>query len=501
MSPKQLDDRTLCLVYTTGRDVAGLAPADRALLTYDIWTNLAHATMLAEMAPPVLTADELSRVKAALNDLDRQADDEAFEIDFGKPGAPDAVEDVHFFVERYVCRHAGDEAGRKLHTARSRNDQVTTDLRLLVRDQTVYFARQVAALGDVLLEKAREHHDVLMPGYTHHQHGAVSTLGFLWLAHAEALMRDLERLAAVARLADRCPLGAVMSFGTSWPIDRARVAELLAFGAVQVNNLDAVASRGEIEASLVAALAQLMNHLAGLAQDLLLMTSEEFAFFRVADAFTTGSSVMPQKRNLDFAEVTKAKAAAIGGALQAMLGISRGNLTGYNRDTQWTKTALLDATREAALAPRIFTRVLATLTVDDAHRATMLGQCRTGYLNAIDVADFLAADKSVPFRTAHGVVKAAVDAARAASPPIDALTPALINDALAAAGLTLRLTDAEVDALSDPLANLSRRRNLGSPNPTETRRRADELAVELNQASAEWAARADHIRTARDALR
>ncbi len=496
-----MDDRTLCLHYTTGRDVTPVPPADRELLRYDIWTNLAHAVMLSEMTPPVLSAEELSRVKTALNALDKAAADDGFQIDFGMPGAPGAVEDVHYFVERYVCEHAGDETGRKLHTARSRNDQVTTDLRLLLREKTMYFANQVLDLIGVLVDRARDHHDAVMPGYTHHQHGAVSTLGFLWGAHAEALGRDVERLAAVFALSDRCPLGAVMSFGTSWPIDRNRVAKLLAFDAVQINNLDAISSRGELEASLVSALAQLMNHLSVLAQDLLMMTTEEFSFVTVADEFTTGSSVMPQKRNLDFAEVTKARAAVVAGHLHAILSMQRGNISGYNRDTQWTKTALLDVIRECEAAPRVFARVMATIRVDDTHRERMLAQCSAGYLNAIDIADFLAAEKGVPFRTAHGVVRTAVDTCRNASPPSATLTTDALNSALESAGLSVRLAEAEVEALSGPLGNLNRRKNLGSPKPAEVLRRADEIDADTTIKKAAWNKLATAIRQARDALR
>jgi argininosuccinate lyase len=228
------------------------------------------------------------------------------------------------------------------------------------------------------------------------------------------------------------------------------------------------------------------------------MTTEEFGFLRVADALTTGSSVMPQKHNLDFAEVTKAKASVVAGHLQAMLGITRGNLSGYNRDAQWTKTSLLDAIRECMLAPRIFARAIATLTVDDEHERTMLEQCRRGYLNAVDVADYLAASKNVPFRTAHGVVKNAVDACR---PNVPALTTERLNDALARAGLDARMTDAEVASLSDPLENLKRRTSAGSPNPDETQRCVDRLESEIKAQTVTWNETATRLRAARDALR
>jgi len=493
-------DILLNLHYTAGRDITGLPPTDWELLPYDLWTNLAHAKMLSSLKPAVIGAKEFQSIRRAILSLDKTYAQGKRNPDFGTPGTASFVEDIHYWVEQQVTKRAGAMTGGKLHTARSRNDQVTCDMRLYMRQECLKAGLGLLALVQSLAKAGQDHRNLVMPGFTHHQHAAASSLGFLWVSHAQAILRDVGRLKTFYEEASLSPLGAVMGFGTSWPIDRKKAASFLGFQGVQDNNLDVVSNRGELETSFVVALTFASKHLACLAQDILLLSTEEYGMVEVDQSFTTGSSVMPQKRNCDFAEITKAKAAVLAGNLQALLAINMGNASGYNRDGQASKSLVMDSAREMRLAPLLFARVIATLRITKANKKSMREKCETGYLNAVDIADYLAAHTGLTFRKAHSVVRSAVDSCRKARPPDPRLTAEALNHVLKKEGLAVRLTLADIKGLSDPAANLVRKKNQGSPNPTDVLRQSRKISAAVKKYQTWWTGKTKALETARKKL-
>jgi argininosuccinate lyase len=439
----------LVLAYCSGRDVAALPMADELLLPYDIWGTEAHAIMLHERG--VLGRDDVRPILASLRALRERAGAGDFKLDPQK-------EDVHMNVEAWVTERCGAEVGRKVHTGRSRNDQVATDMRLYVRERLLETADDLGGLIATLLERGRAEAATAMPGYSHTRHATISSFGHLLVSYAQALLRDLERLGFAYGIVNQSPLGAAAGFGTSWPIDRERTARLLGFDGVQLNTLDCVSSRWETEAETAGAFTFLMSHLALAAQDLIFLSTAEARMVRLDDAVVQGSSIMPQKRNPDPLEVTRAKAVLAQSAFQALTGIGRGGLSGYNRDVQYTKYIVIDLLRECGKAPAVIRRVVEGLAPDRARMKELAGR---DFLNAVDVADALARSLGLPFRQAYDVVADAVHAGEAQG----RLTPAAVNAALSRAGVSGRLQESEMRDLDDPGALLASRGHLGGPAP------------------------------------
>ncbi|MBD3266624.1 argininosuccinate lyase, partial [bacterium] len=368
--------RETFVAFSAGRDVTGLPMADEMLIPYDIWTNQAHAKMLNKVG--VYSSEECQQVIQALNELKRQWENSNWRLD-------PVYEDVHINIEAYIAEVCGEGIGGKLHSGRSRNDQVATDMKLYARDALISLVEETVFLITALVELAKDHLQTVMPGYTHHRKATLTSWAHWCAAYAQALYRDAVRMRELSERINTCPLGAAASFGTTWPIDRDVTADLLAFRAIQENTLDAVMARGEAEWEIVQAASVLLKHLSCFSQDLILFSTEEFGYLGLPAAFTTGSSIMPQKRNPDFAEAIKAKAHAVQGYAQALGGINTANLFGYNKDVQWTKYQFMDAMRETQNAAEILSEVLPNLVV---HADIMEKAARTGFLNAVDVADY-----------------------------------------------------------------------------------------------------------------
>jgi argininosuccinate lyase len=317
------------------------------------------------------------------------------------------------------------------------------------------------------------------PGWTHGQPAMPTTLGHWAAAHAWALSRDAEALQALWPLINQCPLGSAASFGTSWPIDRALTAKLLGFDAPTPNSLDAVSTRWEAEARLGTALAIMMTHLSSLGQDLIFLTTPPRAALRLSDAHVTGSSIMPNKRNPDFAEVTRARAGAVHGLCQSLLSVGRGALSGYNRDAQWTKYWIMDLVYEAGQAPEVFAEVIAGIKPD---RAVLARLATAGFSLAADLADHLARTRHLPFRQAYHVVAEAV--------AIDEAEPSgwfrlkTVNGILEREKIQPLFSAAELAACGEPKQVLARRRSLGGPEPEGVReqgRRLKAMAAEARR--------------------
>ena len=465
----------LMVRFCAGRDVTPLPMADAELLPFDLWTNRAHAIMLARQG--ILDAPVLQAMLAALSALEADWSAGRFALD-------PAAEDVHVNVERYVSAKAGSDVGGRLHTARSRNDQVATDMRLIIRAGLLNLGGDLAALVETLLELAEAHRHDVMPGFTHHQPAMMTTWGHWLSAYAQSLCRDLERVRQALSLVNRSPLGAAASYGTSWPIDRAFTAELLGFDRVDENTQDAIGARWEHETQAAFTCAMLLNHFAVMAQDLLLLAHPYWGMASLPDRFVTGSSIMPQKRNPDFAEVTKGKAAWVGGMVSGLLAMPKGTMSGYNRDTQWTKYAILDVLRECAPAPALMRAVFQGLRM---HPERMRERLNEGFLAAADFADVLARTLQRPFRTCYDVAAAAV----LASGDAGRITLEGARQALQAADLPLKAAADVLADLEDPERIISWREHLGSPAPGQVADSLTRLRAELRGHSAALAALRD----------
>ncbi|HYF13890.1 MAG TPA: argininosuccinate lyase [Phycisphaerales bacterium] len=385
---------------------------DAALAREDIEGSLGWARALHRAG--VLTAAEASSLARALESLREEV--------AADPGAPvktaEGDEDIHSWVERRLIETVGP-LGKKLHTGRSRNDQVATDLRLWTRRAIAELRADVRAARVALIDFADRHRAAVIPGYTHLQRAQPVLLAHWALAYEQMLSRDDARLRDALARVNICPLGSGALAGTAYPIDREALAKDLGFAAASANSLDAVSDR-DFAVETLAALSIMAVHLSRLGEDLVLYGSGEFAFFEYDDAFSSGSSLMPQKKNPDAAELLRAKSGRIVGSLVTLLTVLKGLPLAYNKDLQEDKEPLFDAVRHARLCLRAAARILAGVTVraDAARRAA-----QGGYSNATDLADYLVG-KGVPFRDAHEQAGRCVRAAIEAGKPLEEMTAA-----------------------------------------------------------------------------
>jgi argininosuccinate lyase len=392
---------------------------DRRLAQHDIKASLAHARMLA-------ACGVISRANRA--EIERGLALIAKEIESGRFQWSLDAEDVHLNIERRLIALVG-EAGKRLHTARSRNDQVATDLRLWLRDEIDAVDALLAKLQEALLAQAERHAALVMPGFTHLQVAQPVTFGHHLMAYYEMLERDRQRFSSCRRRVNLLPLGAAALAGTTFPIDRERVAHELGFDGVCANSLDAVSDRDfAIEFCAHAALA--MVHLSRFAEELVLWMSPRYGFVRMPDRFTTGSSIMPQKKNPDVPELARGKSARVIGDLTALLVLMKGQPLAYNKDNQEDKEPLFDAVDTLKGTLAVFAEMVPGLEpVPDAMRAAAL----EGFATATDLADYLVR-KGVPFRDAHGIVARAVREAESAGCDLSALPLAVLRRFSAAIG-------------------------------------------------------------------
>ena len=374
-------------------------PVDRRLAEQDLAGSRAHAAMLA--AQGLLRAEDAAAIQAGLERILEEVRSGAFPY-------RNEYEDIHLNVEARLAELIGPAAGR-LHTARSRNDQVATDFRLWTRQACAEAASALTALQDALVARAGEHAATLMPGFTHLQGAQPVTLGHHLLAYVEMAERDRGRFLDCARRLNECPLGAAALAGTGFPIDRAATAEALAFAAPMANSLDAVSAR-DFAMETAAAAAICLTHLSRLAEEIILWTSPAFAFARLSDALSTGSSIMPQKRNPDAAELVRAKTGAANGALVRLLTLMKALPLAYAKDMQDDKAALFEGVDALMLSLAAMRAMVLDLSFAPPRMAAMAG---AGYADATDLADWLVRTLDLPFRQAHHVAGAIVRAAEA----------------------------------------------------------------------------------------
>ena len=378
---------------------------DQRLATFDIQGSIAHAQMLG--AQKIISLDDVKSIESGLAEILQEIESGTFEwlLD---------LEDVHLNIEKRLTDKIGD-AGKRLHTGRSRNDQVATDVRLWLRASTDQITASLANLQLSLLDLAEAHFDTIMPGFTHLQVAQPVTFGHHLMAYVEMLKRDVARFTDCRARINRLPLGAAALAGTSYPIDREMVAKTLGFDGVCENSLDAVSDRDfAIEFTFAASL--VMTHLSRLSEELILWSSPRFAFIDIADRFCTGSSIMPQKKNPDVPELVRGKTGRVYGHLTALLTLMKGQPLAYNKDNQEDKEPLFDTSDTLLVTLEIYADMLRLPVVENGivvkkgfvvNKENMRQAAFEGYATATDLADYLA-KKGMPFRDAHEVVALAV---------------------------------------------------------------------------------------------
>ena len=366
---------------------------DYRLAAYDIQGSIAHAQMLSEQS--IITQQDFVAIEKGLKEI-------AAEIEAGQFEWLLDLEDVHLNIEKRLTDKIGD-AGKRLHTGRSRNDQVATDVRLWLRATTDQVIAGLDKLQHSLLDLAEAHYDTVMPGFTHLQVAQPVTFGHHLMAYVEMLKRDAARFADCRKRINRLPLGAAALAGTSYPIDRERVASLLGFDGVCENSLDAVSDRDfAIEFTFASSL--VMMHLSRLSEELILWSSPRFAFIDIADRFCTGSSIMPQKKNPDVPELVRGKTGRVYGHLTGLLTLMKGQPLAYNKDNQEDKEPLFDTADTLLVTLEIYADMMRGITVN---KDNMRQAASEGFATATDLADYLV-KKGMPFRDAHEVVALAV---------------------------------------------------------------------------------------------
>ena len=362
---------------------------DSRMYKEDIEGSIAHATMLG--AAGIIDKSESEKICAELEKIEKDIETGALHID------PDA-EDIHTFIEGELTARIGD-AGKRLHTARSRNDQVALDVRLTLRKECAGLIEQLKELINVLCDQAEEYADTVMPGYTHLQRAQPITFGHHLMAYAEMFLRDIGRMQDALKRMDVCPLGSGALAGTTYPLDRDLTAKLLGFSGVSRNSLDGVADR-DFCAEIAAAISLAMVHLSRFSEEIILWCSWEFKFIELDDAFSTGSSIMPQKKNPDITELIRGKSGRVFGDLMALLTMMKGLPLAYNKDMQEDKEAVFDAVDTLRLCLTPFIPMLKTMRV---LKENMRAAAAKGFINATDCADYLVASKGLPFRDAYKI--------------------------------------------------------------------------------------------------
>ncbi|MBL7644751.1 MAG: argininosuccinate lyase [Candidatus Hydrogenedentes bacterium] len=440
----RFEGQTDALVVALGESVS----YDARLAPWDIRASIAHAEMLGDCG--IIAKSEATKIIKGLKSI-------AKDVEAGKIAWDTAMEDVHTNIEAALVERIGD-AGKRLHTGRSRNDQIATDMRLWMRDQIDAVVGLIGALRSALLDLAEAHLDVILPGFTHLQNAQPVLLAHHLLAYVEMLTRDAERFTQLRKRANVLPLGSAAMAGTPYPIDRNKVAKALGFDSISRNSMDAVSDRDHmIEFCGNAAL--VMMHLSRFSEELILWSTPAFGFVEIGDAFTTGSSIMPQKKNPDVAELVRGKTGRVYGDLNALLTLMKGLPMTYNRDLQEDKEAIFDASDTVQLCLAVFAAMIPSIAIQ---REAMAAATSQGFMEATDLADYLVV-KGVPFREAHGIIGRIVRHCVALKTTLPAL-------ALADYQRFSPKFEADVYAVLTPEAIVRRRNNPGGTAPGQVRK-------------------------------
>jgi argininosuccinate lyase len=440
---------------------------DDRILLEDILGTMAHDIMLYEQK--IISHQDLREILTALDELRILWLRGEVTLD---PG----FEDVHEFVEDYVLRKIGLQVGGKLHTGRSRNDQVALDQRMTIRKELNEISQRILHLIEVLLERAADNSESLMIGYTHTQHAQTTSFGHYLIAYADAVFRDFERLRQSYARLNHSPLGACALAGSSFPLDRERTAQMLGFDGLVENSIDAVSSRDFIIETL-ACLAILMTNLSRFSEDLILWSSSEFGYVEVSDAYASTSSVMPQKKNPCTLELIRGKTGIACGELTNLLTILKGLMTGYNRDLQEVKRPIWTSIDNTKDCLTILAGAIRTLKIN---RERMLKIASDSYALAIDLAEELV-KKGLSFRESHRLVGTLVRDSVESKKTLSSLTPDMIDEySQKILGKQVKISADELKRVLDPLKSLSSRLTVGSPSPEEVKRMVGDRRKKLN---------------------
>jgi argininosuccinate lyase len=430
-------------------------PVDRRLYREDIAGTVAHVHMLAKQG--IIPAADARRIAAALRGIEREIATGRLSLEAGGRGRHRmAADDIHMAIEQRLREKLGPRAG-VVHTARSRNDQIALDERLYLRRTIGETVDGLRSVQRAVLAVARRYEDVIMPGYTHLQRAQPVLLAHHLLAYVEMLHRDVERFQGMLPRVTRSPLGAAALAGTSFPIDRRHVAALLGFPGIVENSIDAVSDRDAV-IEFVAGCALVMMHLSRFGEELVLWSSHEWGFVSIGDAFTTGSSIMPQKKNPDMAELVRGKTGRVYGDLMALLTVMKGLPLAYNRDMQEDKEFLFDAADTVLSSLRVIAKMMRTVKFRrDRFEAELEGDP----LLATEIADYLVR-KGMPFRTAHGITGDIVRSCGDAGRSLSTLTLKEFRQ-------YAKEFDSDVRGLLSPRTSLSAKRSTGSTSPVQVR--------------------------------
>lgn len=469
--------------YTAGRDVAGLPPVDLYLLPYDILGNKAHCVMLFKQK--IILQKDAEVILKGLEEIEKLTKEGKFPLDETK-------EDVHTNIESFLIEKYGIESAGKLHTARSRNDQTNLDTRLYLRDHVISFVKELLSLNETLLEAAAKYKNIPLPGFTHHQHAMITTLGHLMLMFASMVMRDAKRFSLWFDLHNYNPLGSMASYGTSFNIDRDLTSRLFAFDGPEINSLDEITNRWEAEADLGFSISMLMNHLSVISETLILFCTPQFGMIKLADQYSTGSSIMPQKKNPDPLEVTKGKASLAAGLLQSLLGLGKSNFIGYNRDSQWAKYIITDLIRETKSAPEIIKGIIKTMNIN---KEKMEAWCNKGFIGTTTLLEQISSRYQIPFRKTKILIEKAVKY----STDRDKIKLEALKKALNEEGIKIEITEKQVIDWQNPEIILKLTNSFGGPGPTNVSQSIRILKREANKLS-KWVDEKESERADAEAL-
>ena len=440
---KNLDDITLNYVSSISDDVE--------IAFYDIIGSQAHTIMLYENK--ILTKSETKKILSALEKLKK----EKFE-------KKSTSEDIHELIESLVIKKAGLASGGKMHTARSRNDQVTLDIRMKIRDDINTICQNLLDTIEALVSLAQAHHKTVMPLYTHLQQAQVGVFSHYLLSYADALFRDVDRLYVTYGRVNESPLGAGPIGGTSLPIDRKSTAKMLGFHGIVENSIDATSTR-DFVSEYVASVAILMTNLSRIAEDFAIWSTSEFSFIELSDDFTSPSSVMPQKKNPDMMELTRGKTAQVIGNLTTILSTVKGLSSGYNRDLQQIKSSIWSTSKISINALLVIKLMLMTVVVN---KEKMKKATESGNLIALDLAEKLVL-KGIPFRTSHTVIGKLVQIASNSKKPLSKVTPSEIKTSIKGTKVDPKFLKKIIDSTSIA-SSLKDRKSNGSSGISEQKR-------------------------------
>ena len=466
------------------QDFTESTKTDLRLVEYDIWGSQTHAIMLAKQK--IISNTDLKQIILCLDQVDQDFKAGIFRLD-------PKNEDVHMNVELYLIETAGVEFGGKLHTARSRNDQILTDVRLYLRQQVLDIQQLLSNLCRSFLSIADQHYYTVMPGYTHTQHAQPISLGFWATAYVSKFLRDLKRFDSTYTSINQNPLGAAALAGTSFPIDRGLTAKLLGFDGIQEHALDVISSRDFI-LEILSTLSILMVGLSRFCEEIIYWTTYEFRIAALDDQFASGSSIMPQKKNADIAELTRGRTGRVIGALIDVLTNLKGLPMGYNRDLQEDKPPLWQALDVVKSCLAILPDMLGTTNFDTVRMEQL---CDTNFIAATELANYLVSAHDIPFRQCHEIVGNVVgELSRSGNTFANwDQTQHLLNK---------RGIDLEIDQLQqilDPVNTLQNNRSVGGTSPTEVKRMSQNFSTQLDGIGVQISSRLSRIDRARKKTR